>query len=262
MSEYDQLKFQSFGSGRCVLVFLHGFPLNSKSLINNFEPYFGESQQFTRVYIDLPGMGKSRNVLSDDYDQTVEMIVKLLQVLFSNRQLIVIGNSYGCYLGIGLLKSSLNISGLFLIAPMLIPDKDRRNVEHLEHALVTFREDSDEYQAFSSTNCFLTKEKFNLFKDVIDTPMRENQSRYLARFEKNSYAFVKNNIEITGDVPICIIAGLYDNIVGYKDSKKYAQQHENVNIKVINNAGHNILIDRPECVVSSFRDFLRNIPSR
>ncbi|MHA1754442.1 MAG: alpha/beta fold hydrolase [Candidatus Odinarchaeia archaeon] len=53
-----KLNFRIYGEGKPVFM-IHGFRTDSRVMIGAFEPIFKKISGYKRIYIDLPGMGKS-----------------------------------------------------------------------------------------------------------------------------------------------------------------------------------------------------------
>ena len=51
--------FESYGDGMPIVA-LHGFPTDHRSMKGMLEPIFTERTGYKRLYLDLPGMGKSK----------------------------------------------------------------------------------------------------------------------------------------------------------------------------------------------------------
>lgn len=99
------------GEGKLV-VFLHGF-LESSTMWK----YLGLNQwKSKKVFIDLPGHGKSTTNVSDS-PSIVSMSQKVNEILtnFSDKELTVIGHSMGGYVGIELAKLNPNVQTVILL---------------------------------------------------------------------------------------------------------------------------------------------------
>ena len=62
--------------------------------------------------------------------------------------------------------------------------------------------------------------------------------------------------------PTAIICGRQDQIVGYEDQEEILPHYPNARYAVIENAGHNVYVDRPEQVGALLRDWAGQLPIR
>ena len=66
----------------------------------------------------------------------------------------------------------------------------------------------------------------------------------------------------TFEGPTAIICGRQDQIVGYEDQEEILPHYPNARYAVIENAGHNVYVDRPEQVGALLRDWAGRLPIR
>jgi pimeloyl-ACP methyl ester carboxylesterase len=107
------------GDGLPVLC-LHGWSADHRYLAADFEPVFTMHPGFRRVYPDLPGHGATR---APDWLETqaqmLDLVGDLADRLFGGERFAVLGNSYGGYLALGLVRT---IPERLLGAALLVPD--------------------------------------------------------------------------------------------------------------------------------------------
>lgn len=53
-----KVQYEIYGEGRPILM-LHGWPVDHQLLLHTFEPIFDRKNEWKRIYIDLPGLGKT-----------------------------------------------------------------------------------------------------------------------------------------------------------------------------------------------------------
>lgn len=99
-----QLYFESMDEGLPIIT-LHGFPTDHRAMKGMLEPIFAKRTGYRRLYLDLPGMGKSQ---SADWitgtDQVLETITHFIDEVIPDEPFLIAGQSYGGYLARGLLK--------------------------------------------------------------------------------------------------------------------------------------------------------------
>ncbi len=109
---------------------LHGWTLDHQVMLHALEPVFEKQSGWKRIYIDLPGMGRSQPHPSiQSSDEMLEAVLRLLDEMIPDEQFIVCGYSYGGYIARGIVHSRREtVRGLLLVAPMTIPVFDKRVV--------------------------------------------------------------------------------------------------------------------------------------
>ncbi|MDX9640275.1 alpha/beta hydrolase, partial [Bacillus sp. PBL-C9] len=88
------------------IVILHGWTLDHQVMFHALEPVFEKHSGWKRIYIDLPGMGRSEAHPSiQNSDDMLEAVLRLLDELIPDEQFIVCGYSYGGYIARGIVHS-------------------------------------------------------------------------------------------------------------------------------------------------------------
>lgn len=114
------------GSGPAIVV-LHGFQVDHRLVHRFVESVFEVRADFRRIYVDLPGHGKSSGHDITSADDVVGRISAFIDDLMGTEPYALVGNSFGG--GIARALTSLapsRILGMALIAPMIIADSARR----------------------------------------------------------------------------------------------------------------------------------------
>lgn len=92
------IHYEEIGSGIPVLC-LHGFFVDHHIMKGCLEPIFHHVNGYKRVYIDLPGMGKTpaaENIKNTD--DMLTLLTEFIQDRFQNQPFLLFGESYGGYL--------------------------------------------------------------------------------------------------------------------------------------------------------------------
>ncbi|SJZ95427.1 Pimeloyl-ACP methyl ester carboxylesterase [Fructilactobacillus lindneri DSM 20690 = JCM 11027] len=241
------------------LFFLHGYELDSHFLMPIFEPYFKNVKGFKRIYIDLPGMGKSRNFNLIISDVVLSQIIELINS-FHFTNFLIIGQSYGGYLALGLRAFfKRELISEFLVVPMVVPDRQQRRLEKLTHQFVHKQHQLFDTE-FQAMNSIISQSKFYQYKKLIDKTIKENDNHKLTTFGKSrKYALKKDPVKQESNLEMMILLGKVDNVVGFKDHNLLKKYNENIDIKIFENSGHNLLIDERDQALKLFDIFIKNI---
>ena len=123
----NKLYYKVIGQGKPVLA-IHGLGCSSELMEGCLEPIFEKHADYKRIYLDLPGMGRSdANPAFASADAILEMILNFIETVISGHTFLLAGESYGGYLARGILaKKRLEIDGLLLICPVVAPNPQER----------------------------------------------------------------------------------------------------------------------------------------
>lgn len=127
--------YEVIGTGTPIIM-LHGFSPDHRLMKGCMEPVFIEREGWKRIYIDLPGMGKTTDYSSiQNSDEMLEAIIELIHTIIPNESYLLVGESYGGYLARGIMRTSVDqLLGAALICPLIIPEKEQRTVP--QHCIV------------------------------------------------------------------------------------------------------------------------------
>jgi pimeloyl-ACP methyl ester carboxylesterase len=98
---------------------LHGGFLDNRHMVDAMEPLFEHRSGWKRIYIDLPGHGKSTvNTSVTSHDQVLDIILNFVKVIAPEQSFAVVGESRGGYLARGIVHQVPDsVDGLLLIVP-------------------------------------------------------------------------------------------------------------------------------------------------
>ncbi|USS93464.1 alpha/beta hydrolase [Fructilactobacillus ixorae] len=251
------LKFTKIGTGMPI-IFLHGYELDHTSLMQLTEPVFKKLLLgYQRIYIDLPGMGCSRELEFIDATTTLQELVQTLRWLKLSRFLVV-GQSYGGYLATGLKKDFPHaMKAQLLVVPMVVPKLAERTLDNLDHPYVgpnpaQFTDD------FKAVNVILNHLKFALYQLFIEKPLTYNQSVNLTKIMNSDLYALPNWLNAIEPVATTVLVGRYDNIVGHRDPVKLlTPKYPELEIKQYGNSGHNLMIDETDRFTADLVQFVK-----
>ena len=131
-SQTKSLYTVEHGCGRSVVI-LHGGGLDHRHMVDALEPVFASAQGWRRLYVDLPGHGRSP---ADDgissQDDVLASLITHCDALLPGEQFAVIGESRGSYLAQGLaFRCPDRLLGMMLVcAGGMSPDSRSHLPEH------------------------------------------------------------------------------------------------------------------------------------
>lgn len=262
--------YHEVGGGVPVLI-LPGWGGTAAYAKYRYERMFQWSDEYRRVYLDLPGHGRTvaldGTATADDFLNIVE---EFAERVFDGNNYLIVGYSYGAYLARGLVYRSANkINGLYLQFPVIHPNDDKRTLPTFE-----ILEDDPNYH-------HLIPEDYSIFLDYL--PVRNEQlltelAQDLAVLDKfddgdddflegirgdisrYSFSFDVDTLSEPFDRPSLFLTGRLDIAVGYEDTWSILSSYPRATFVLLENAGH-IQIGHDETQRRLLHDWLSRVKS-
>ncbi len=260
------IHYESFGQGRPVLL-IHGYSVDHRLMSGCLEPIFETVPGYRRIYIDLPGMGKTKSApWIVNSDVMLDVVLEFIGKVIPGERFLLAGESYGGYLARGIVhKIPERVAGVYLLCPAIIPDYDKRTLpEHramkVDEALLK-RLSSKEAEAFTQVHIVQTEEMWHKFRDEILTGIQLADMPFLKWFRENGYAFTFDVDQLKNAFagPSLFLLGRQDASVGYRDAWKIIENYPRATFAVLDRAGHNLQIEQPELHASLVREWLLRV---
>jgi pimeloyl-ACP methyl ester carboxylesterase len=261
-----KLNYEIVGQGK-PLVCLHGFGVDHRLMSACLEPIFFEQSGFQRIYVDLPGMGQSTSRTDLCADKMIEILQAFLREVIGTTSYSLVGESYGGYLSLGLAMQETDcIAGLYLLCPCTISRQADRTLPPKEQLIVSDKLQVSasqwaDYQDFLQTAVVATRETWESYQKAILPGIKSADPEFLSTYQSKGYSLSneKQLLNFSLDVPVSIITGKQDDIVGYADAFRFMKQFHRASFAVVDGAGHNLQIEQPEIFQQNFIEWLKKI---
>ncbi len=245
--------YESVGSGTPVLI-LHGYHVDHRLMSGSMEPAFEHLVGFRRIYVDLPGMGRTKSAeWIVNADAMLELLLAFIDRVIPGERFLLAGESYGGYLARGIIhRLGGRVSGLLLLCPAVIPEYDKRSLP--EHTVMK-RDDAllatlspEEQKSFAEINVVQTADVWESFRDQILSGIQLADMPFLKWYRENGYAFTfdVDALEAPFPGPSLFLFGRQDSVVGYRDAWPLLESYPRASFVVLDRAGHNLQIEQPE----------------
>ena len=264
------IHYEERGEGRPI-VFLHGWTLDHRLELVDYEPIFESRAVWRRLYPDLPGMGRStvKNGFANQDDMLATVLTFIDRVVGSER-FVLAGTSLGGYLARAVaVRRRASVAGLLLRMPCVIADTAQRTLPTFEPLV---RDDT-------LLAAVPAEEQIALGDVLVQTP------DYLAAARQKSRSLYQPAIAATAPIaneiradprryglsfdlateergfaaPTLIIAGRQDTTVGYRDALAILESYPRATLAVLDAADHSWPAETPNLLAPLVDDWLRRI---
>ena len=261
--------YEEYGTGKPVL-FLHRFTEDHGFMKGCGELFFQNMEGYRRIYLDMPGMGKTPAAdWITNADIMLDTLKKFVAEIIGDESFLLIGASYGSYMSLGMSHDEdMNIEGMFLFNPMTVPNSDDRNVPD---DVETFEEDGIEEHVEAedienSDNYFdeaivVTKANWERYRDEILPAYSLTNKEFCENYRKNGYAlsFHEELKELAFANPVTILTGRYDDSAGYEDSWNMLKHLPSLTFVALDRVGPLMHIENTEVFNFHINEWLKRV---
>jgi len=264
--EIDELKiyYETYGDGRPILM-IHGRDVDHNIMTGCMEPIFNGRPGWKRIYLDLPGMGRTKaNDRLRTIDDMLGIVIRFCEEVIPHSNFSVVGESYGGYLARGLVHDMPeHLDGVLLICPVIIADFEKRE---LPQRRVSVRDtellagmDPSERKMFEHFIAVQDKKRWERFQLDILPGIKITDFDFIERLKKEGYSFSfdVDKLERPFDKPSLMFAGRQDTPVGYADLLKIVENYSRGTFAILERAGHSLQFEQEvvfNCMVNEWLD--------
>ena len=262
-----QVHYVEYGSGKPVFN-IHGYEVDHRMMTGALEPVFEKKEGYRRIYVDVPGFGKTPGSYdlksTDDWLDILDGTIDAL--IGKEEKFLLTGQSYGCYLMLGLIaRRGEQIDGtLFLVpctiakrAPRQKPPKAVVEEDHEFSKELT----PEQYNLRARWSCVINKKAWRYFERDMKPGIDIQDVDYVCWIEKNGYESVgeKDFLTIKHSAPSLWVAARQDHYVGYKDAFRFMDNFDRATYVSFDGAGHNVHFEKEEMFNLMVEDWLYRI---
>jgi pimeloyl-ACP methyl ester carboxylesterase len=253
------VNYEVYGDGKPIIM-LHGYSPDHRLMAGCMEPVFKNKDGYKRIYIDLPGMGKTKGESwITNSDVVLDIIFDFIEKIIPNENFLLAGESYGGYLSRGIIyKIASRVDGLFLLCPSIFAEKRKRNVPtHIvlkKDSNLLAKLDPDDVEDFEAMQVVQSERIWERYRDEILSGVKMADFNFLRNF-KTSFSFDVDALDDKFNKPTLMLLGRQDSSVGYKDSWGILDNYPRATFAVLDRAGHNLQLEQVEvfnCLVDEW----------
>jgi pimeloyl-ACP methyl ester carboxylesterase len=246
------------GTGRQILC-LAPFGVDRSMMAAALEPVFGGCAGWQRIYLDLPGCGRSPDGPADS-DGIVEAITEFMDQRLGARPAMIVGWSYGGYLATALLRRAPDrFAGALLICHGV-------KINHAERRLPAATTEPEPTGWLDRVPEHLTEHLAtalgNRRRDIAERVAAaliaadNADQEYLDRLRANGYRLSDEGAPAVYQGTTCVVTGRHDRIAGYHDQFEAMEAFPNGSFTVLANAGHYVPFEQPAVFRALAREWL------
>jgi pimeloyl-ACP methyl ester carboxylesterase len=235
------------GPGVATAVLVHGFPVDHRIMTGSFEAVFAERQGWRRVYVDLPGMGRTAAPDVGSTDDVFRILRGTVEALVPEGAYVVVGQSYGGYLARGLVAADPErVAGLAAVVTVVEP---RHELRQLPGRQVLVRDPAlaervgAEAIAAEEILVVQTDETWERARQEADPGLAAADPVVTARIEA-AYAGAFPVEAVPFDKPTLVLVGRQDSVTGYREAWDLVEHYPRATFAVLDRAGHGLDLEQ------------------
>jgi len=243
--------YEDYGEGKPIIM-IHGYYPDHRLMSGCMEPIFAGRPGYRRIYLDLPGMGRTKGeVWINNSDRMLDMVLDFVDAVIPGQNYLLAGESYGGYLSRGVVYHRVEqVDGLLLLCPLIIPEHSKRNLPPKtvlvrDNALLSSlsREDAEEFESMAVVQSQEIWERYN--KEIF-SGVRIADNNFLEKLRNEGYpfSFDLDRLNNKFEKPTVFILGKQDTSVGYKDAWNILDNYPRGTFAVMDKAGHNLQLEQ------------------
>ena len=253
-----EVHYAEHGKG-LPLIALHGAGVDHRELESALEPALAERGGHRRVYVDLPGMGRTpapEHLTSND--DVVDLLVRFVDELAAGGPFLLLGHSYGAYLARAVAAERVNRAvGLALLCPVGetsrdLPTDPVTRVEGDPHALL----EPEQVPGFDDYFVVRTPATARRYRDADlpgtlladETALGRVFTRWALRPRPEERARYPH--------PTLILTGRQDTSAGFAAASDLLAHYPRATAAVLDDAGHALPHERPALLAAFLDDWL------
>jgi pimeloyl-ACP methyl ester carboxylesterase len=240
------------GEGR-PLLFIHGWTMDHRDELFDYEPLMQSRQGWRRIYIDLPGMGKSAGTSVQDQDEMLRLLLQFIDQELGREPFAIAGTSAGAYLARAVAaKRPQQTIGLLLRMPLIEPADTARDLKGVRALVAQQGHDQDPERSVANVPALIIDSECYRKALARKNALRVEPAQALAnrrmldpiRNDPRRYALSAPIVGSETAMPVLIISGREDRSVGYRDAWGLVEQYSRATYVAVDRAEHGFPIDR------------------
>lgn len=254
------------------MLMLHGFGCQLELMRGCMEPTIeaaGMKEMVLRVYVDLPGHGRSNDAPLSlaSSDAILNESLAVMDKIAPDKEFAVVGQSYGGYIALGMMAACPErLLGSALICPLTVDNLEERRTEEgraiqKDEAFLSTLTDA-ERESFLQNAVRADRETWVRFHDE-EAPGFANANPSFLDAMDRSFPLTHGASEFLEgpdfDKPSLVVCGRQDSMVGYLDQARLLPKLTRGTMAVLDIAGHNLQFEQPGLFCALMSEWLQRL---
>ena len=233
------LHYEVLGEGRPILM-LHGWPLDHEQMVFEMERHFAAHDGWKRIYLDLPGMGRSRAPESVDCsDRVLDVLEEFVDCVTGGGQFVIAGTSYGAYLALGVVhRRADRIQGLLLSVPGLLQDENLPTFDKIHEDPEIMEAARAEGMAWLEEMAVNQNASMLEYARALQLVAPADEGFLQRLYPKRRFSFDASVLPTPFPGPTLILAGRQDSACGYHGAWRLLENFPRATFAILDGAGH------------------------
>jgi pimeloyl-ACP methyl ester carboxylesterase len=243
------------GDGTPVLI-LHGAYVDHREMVGALESVFDATNDYRRVYPDLPGMGRTPAPETlNGADDVLEVLLAFVDGVIGDGPFLLAGHSAGAYYARGIAgRRPAQVAGLALLCPLVENPRDLPPHRVL-HACV----DPAEEGPFRDYFVVQTPQTLERYRQHVAPSAGLADEAGLARIGANWMFGTAPEHGPEYRHPALIVTGRQDSTVGFAGQWDLLAHYPRATFAVLDRAGHALPHEQPGLLEALFTEWLDRV---
>jgi pimeloyl-ACP methyl ester carboxylesterase len=245
--------YEIFGEGKPIIM-LHGWGVDHRHMLSTMEPLFSHRHGWKRIYLDLPGHGKTPGKdWVTDQDKILDVVLEFIDAVIPGQRFVVAGASAGAYLARGVVYHRMkSMDGLLLEVPLITAYDAKRHVPSpvtllADPALVS-KLDPEEAQGYFQYAVVQSKKVVDFVRTNYASPSEAGDQAFQAKIrehdENYAFSFDVDALPVAFPAPTLIVTGRQDSIIGFRDAWEILENFPRATFAVLDRSGHFLEVEQ------------------
>ena len=259
--------YELFGGGRPIIM-LHGWSRDHRRMVSEMEPLFRHRDGWKRIYLDLPGHGRTpgKDWITNQ-DKILDVVLEFIDKVIPGQRFAVAGASAGAYLARGLVyRRAALIDGLLLTVPLIVADDTKRTVPPqvilVEDSELVSELEPDEAVIFQLA-VVQSRRLLEALKAGLPPEGESGDQEFQAKIRENpenyAFSFDVDALPEPFVVPTLIVTGRQDSVVGYRDAWGVFENYPRGTFVVLDRSGHFLGVEQEDLFLNLASEWLNRV---
>ncbi len=255
--------YELFGGGRPIIM-LHGWSIDHRHMVGDMEPLFKHRDGWKRIYLDLPGHGRTpgKDWITNQ-DKILDVVLEFIDNVIPGHRFAVAG----AYLARGLVyRRAALIDGLLVTVPLIVADDTKRTVPPqvilVEDFELVSELEPDEAEMFQLA-VVQSRRLLEALRAGLPPKSERGDQEFQAKIRENpeNYAF-SFNVDALPEpfvAPTLIVTGRQDSVVGYRDAWGVLENYPRGTFVVLDRSGHFVGVEQEDLFRTLASEWLNRV---